>query len=298
LPLLQECGGSIVSKYNDGTPGGIFSLSFLGLLLSTHGPDIENLLINSVLVMKKMVQNYPDLTVFSEIDVDKRLQLHLTDDQVAQLGKAFSMSPFIKSYSPRTNENKIWSIGIPDNLEDLPDDYDSLEKYLHEFVLKRYDPNKPLDPLQTGVSTNEALNKLAPNKVASNEAFIDSNRIEALKSITSEQFDLKKLVEICEELNFNYSNEKWLAVAALTRALIDHIPPIFEQPDFPHVANNYPFQKSIKETMQHLENSCRKIADSHLHGQIRKKESLPTKTQVNFSHDVDVLLSEIIRVLS
>lgn len=48
--------------------------------------------------------------------------------------------------------------------------------------------------------------------------------------------------------------------------------------------------------MSRLENSSRKIADSYLHTKIRKKESLPNKTQVNFSNDIDVLLAEIIRI--
>jgi len=55
--------------------------------------------------------------------------------------------------------------------------------------------------------------------------------------------------------------------------------------------------RSFKESMQRLDTSCRKIADSHLHIAIRKKEVLPTKTQVNFTNDVDVLLAEIVRLL-
>jgi len=46
-----------------------------------------------------------------------------------------------------------------------------------------------------------------------------------------------------------------------------------------------------------LENSSRKITDQHLHGQIRKGETLPTARQLDFPQDVDVLLAEIIRIL-
>lgn len=49
--------------------------------------------------------------------------------------------------------------------------------------------------------------------------------------------------------------------------------------------------------MQHLENGAGKIADSHLHTQIRKKEGLPTSLQVNFSPYLDVLLAEVIVIL-
>ena len=67
--------------------------------------------------------------------------------------------------------------------------------------------------------------------------------------------------------------------------------------NFGEVANNYAATKSFRESMQHLENSARNIGDAHLHVQIRKRESLPTPTQVNFSNDLDVLLGEIVRIL-
>ena len=49
--------------------------------------------------------------------------------------------------------------------------------------------------------------------------------------------------------------------------------------------------------MRHLESSARRIGDAHLHNQIRHREALPSATQVNFSNDLDVLLSEIARIL-
>jgi len=49
--------------------------------------------------------------------------------------------------------------------------------------------------------------------------------------------------------------------------------------------------------MQHLQNSSRKIADSYLHSQIRAKETVPTKTQVEFRADIEVLIGEIVRIL-
>jgi hypothetical protein len=84
----------------------------------------------------------------------------------------------------------------------------------------------------------------------------------------------------------------------LTRALLDHVPPIFGKQSFAEVANNYGGGgKSFRESMLHLERSARNIGDAHLHIQIRNSESLPTSTQVNFSNDIDVLLAEIVRVL-
>ena len=41
----------------------------------------------------------------------------------------------------------------------------------------------------------------------------------------------------------------------------------------------------------------RNISDSFLHSQIRQKEVLPNSTQVDCKQDLDVLLSEVVRVL-
>jgi hypothetical protein len=126
--------------------------------------------------------------------------------------------------------------------------------------------------------------------------FVDLQRINELRSIKSEQFDFAKLVRLCEELNECYSNGYYFAVSALTRAVLDHIPPIFDFDEFRDLASQYG-GKSFKHCMLHLENSSRQIANTHLHSKIRGKETLPNKTQVNFSNDLDVLLAEIVRLL-
>ena len=127
---------------------------------------------------------------------------------------------------------------------------------------------------------------------------IDQIRIDQLNGISSQDYDLTRLIELCKELNDCYSNENYLAVAILTRSLLDHVPPIFGFNNFSEVANNYKSSRTFKDSMQHLDNSCRRIADAHLHVPIRQKEVLPSKTQVNFANDVDVLLAEIVRILA
>ena len=129
------------------------------------------------------------------------------------------------------------------------------------------------------------------------KAFVDLNRIEELRAIKSTRFDLAKVIMFCEELNLCYKNKCYLAVSLLTRALLDHVPPIFDCSQFSEVANNYGGTKSFKKSMQNLEKSSRNIADAHLHTPIRDKETLPSRAQVDFSNDVDVLLSEVVRIL-
>lgn len=132
--------------------------------------------------------------------------------------------------------------------------------------------------------------------VAEPFGYVSAVRIQELKGIKSERVDLTKLIRLCEELNIAHANNLNLAVAMLLRSVLDHVPPIFSKASFKEVASGYG-GKSFKDTMQHLENGARKIADSHLHVQIRKKEVLPTSLQVNFSQHLDVLLAEAIAVL-
>jgi hypothetical protein len=141
--------------------------------------------------------------------------------------------------------------------------------------------------------------KLLPKDlISSSEAYVGLERIQELHAIKPNKFDLSKLIELCEELNKTYSIKCYLAVAMLVRAIVDHVPPIFGCKNFAEVANNYSGgSTSFKQSMGILETSLRKIADAHLHTQIRRKETLPNQTQVKFSNDLDVLLSEIVRIL-
>lgn len=117
--------------------------------------------------------------------------------------------------------------------------------------------------------------------------FVSENRIAELRLLQAPTFDLSKLVRLCEELNIAYEAGAFLPTAMLTRAVLDHVPPLFKFATFAQVANNYGGTRSFKETMERLEKAARKIADAHLHGSIRAKETLPVAQQVNFAAEVD-----------
>ena len=128
-------------------------------------------------------------------------------------------------------------------------------------------------------------------------AYVDPDRINKLKAISSDDFDLSKLVRLCEELNICFAGECYLSMVMLTRAILDHVPPVFSCSSFSEVANNYSGSKSFKSVMLHLDNTSRKISDHYLHTQIRNSEMLPNVTQIDFSNDLDFLLAEILRVV-
>lgn len=140
--------------------------------------------------------------------------------------------------------------------------------------------------------------ELSDSQVRPEETFVESARLEELANIPSKQHDLARLLQLLSELERAYKANSYLSCILLIRTILDHVPPIFGQKSFAEVANNYSGAgRSFRESMMHLHNSSRKIADSYLHTQIRAKESLPTKTQVEFRADIDVLLAEINRVL-
>jgi hypothetical protein len=119
-----------------------------------------------------------------------------------------------------------------------------------------------------------------------------------LRILTGAQFDFKKLIRMCEEINTAYRQKCYFATAMLTRGLLDHVPPVFGFKTFSEVANSYAGGgKSFKETMQHLENASRKVGDAQLHTPIRSSETLPTAQQVNCGQQLDMLLSEIVRII-
>ena len=154
-----------------------------------------------------------------------------------------------------------------------------------------------------GIVAIEGIDEMPPKKpdnistlTLSSTQYVDSARLLELREITSKEFDLSKLIQLCDELNKCYANECYLAVTMLIRAILDHVPPIFGYKTFLEVSNNYG-GKSLKKSLQTLQNTSRNIADNYLHLPIRDKESLPNKTQVNFANDLDVLLAEIVRLL-
>jgi len=127
--------------------------------------------------------------------------------------------------------------------------------------------------------------------------YVDPGRIEAMKAVKSINFDLARLVEMCEELNRCWQSGCLIAVAMLVRAILDHVPPIFGVSTFAEVVDKYQGSRSFKDLMRELQNQSRKVADQYLHMRIRPKEDLPTPVGVDSRKSLDGLLGEVIRLL-
>ncbi len=201
------------------------------------------------------------------------------------------------------------------NIQDINDEYKRIFQELDDFFVANNikNPNDFSDlwefchcwknnlPTYTSrrayiASLYKNINFKKPIAKSGSYNFVNIERIKELKTLKNIDFDISKLIQFCEEFNTSFCCECYLSTAMLVRAIMDHIPPIFEKNTFTEVANNHG-SISFKNSMKNLDNSSRKISDSHLHTQIRKKEVLPNSNQVDFSNDLDVLFAEIYRVL-
>ena len=135
-----------------------------------------------------------------------------------------------------------------------------------------------------------------PHAIGARLDFVSAVRIREISTSRSTRFDVARLARMLEELNIVAAHECHICTAMLVRAIVDHVPPIFGKNSFSDVASQHG-GKSFKEHMSHLDKSLRKVADGHLHQQIRRSESLPMPQQIAFGPALDALLAEVARLL-
>lgn len=123
--------------------------------------------------------------------------------------------------------------------------------------------------------------------------YIAMSRIEALEGMQGSRFDLSRVLQICRELNSAHRAGNVISIAALIRAFLDHIPPVFGCEKFVEVANNTA-GRSLKPILLKLQESSRNISDRQLHEVIKRHVDVPTLQQVDFSPEFDALLGELI----
>jgi hypothetical protein len=128
--------------------------------------------------------------------------------------------------------------------------------------------------------------------------YVDPMRIDQLKSISSKQFDLSRLIRLCEELNINFTGKCCLGTIMITRAILDHVPPIFGCSTFSAITADNSGSGALKQAVQNLSDGFGKIAGRYLDRHIKDVEPLPAINQVDFSEEIDILLMETAARLS
>lgn len=126
--------------------------------------------------------------------------------------------------------------------------------------------------------------------------FVHKSVIADIIAFSSNDWDTSKLARFCEELNFAYSSGNFYSCAILSRAIIDHVPPLFDRKDFKIIAANWP-ESSVKRQMIHLDNVTKQFGHAVLHNQISKNVGNINHTSIDCKQALDTLLRECIRKL-
>jgi hypothetical protein len=200
--------------------------------------------------------------------------------------KIFTITPFLLPLSSSQIKNEI-----------MKDSARTPLKKTSIAVLRRFGEDVTSQFINCEWGEKQEIGDSVKSEIA---CFVNLSRIAELKNIKSVDYDLTKLLKLCEEINVAFKGGNYYSTGALCRAVLDHVPPVFGCKNFNEVANNYKSPGSVRsfsESIKHLNDSMRKISDKYLHSQITKKEILPNETQIDCKRDLDILLEEVIKVL-
>ncbi len=187
----------------------------------------------------------------------------------------------IKEFKSKSSRKNYPLFSDQDDNDNYPSYHSAIIEMIQEFRL----------------SLNEEPRKAILSINVDSQDYISKSRIDELRLLNLNNFDISKLIRLCEEVNIAFNNQCYFSVWFLVRIIKDHIPPIFWKENFVEVASNK-WNSSIKKSLHHLENSLKHIADDMAHGHISKKEILPNVQTVTFQAELDVLLGLIIKELS
>lgn len=138
---------------------------------------------------------------------------------------------------------------------------------------------------------------VAPTPAASSAVYIHEPLIEELEQKRkSTSWHLDKLLGLLRELNDNHEAGNPYACAALLRAVLDHVPPVFGMKNFDEVASSYAWTTTDKAYMKKLA-EFRKTADDVLHRQIRRSADVLSMHDLPLPSYVNALLRECVNKL-
>jgi len=116
--------------------------------------------------------------------------------------------------------------------------------------------------------------------------YVDPRIIGMIKAGEGGRWDYTKLLGLLQELEDNYRDGNGYAAHALLRAVLDHVPPLFAQPNFTGVVNNHSWGRTDRSYVKRLA-AFRDQADDALHRPINRSpdlltvEDMPTREAVN-----------------
>ncbi|MCX4612101.1 hypothetical protein [Streptomyces mirabilis] len=131
--------------------------------------------------------------------------------------------------------------------------------------------------------------------------YVDESLIKELEETNATtQWDVTKLVQLLRELNSNFAAENPYSCLALLRAILDHVPPVLNAPDFNQAASNYKWGQTDKATDRVYAvklRDARALGDDALHRQIRRKPDLISMDDVPSRRYLNAILRHVIDAL-
>ncbi len=150
--------------------------------------------------------------------------------------------------------------------------YMNISSYIDDSVLQKFGDNVT----RQFIKNDFGAEKESENPQQNVEDYVNAKRIAELKELEIKNFDFTKLISLCLELNLANKSGMFLTIPMLIRAIIDHVPPLFNKTTFVDMCGSYG-NRSFQEIMLRLEKSSRKIADSFLHLPIEIEKLYQTK---------------------
>lgn len=308
--VLQGLSGSLLFEEMENGRR-YLRLTMLGALLSGHGTYLIGLLVRLLEVVKRLYESGDESQHLTSEFLYEQLELR-DGKQQAMLFHLMNLGligPWpIRSLGGVAPEGG-WKIEITDHIVDLYT-ADNVRTYLEKLLLCGYDAASPrgeqerLQRILGSASLPEAGSSwFAGSGIGAVEhdlvyrRVVSEGRMSELRALHHPDFDCSRLVALCHELAECSARGYVHASIMLTRAILDHVPPIFDYGTFSEVANNYG-GRAFKDAMRHLDECGKNIANIHLHTQIQRKHSLPQMVQADFAAPLDLLLSEVVKILS
>lgn len=285
-----------------------FKLTLHGALLTGYGAVLASLLVRLLELVKELYESDSFIKALTREQVMARLEVSETDAKLLFKLMYLGLPPRMPiSLSRWGQDGSSWTIDITDEVISLFR-AENVVSYLDERLSAGYRFEEPClyeqrrkHELQDGALLNRSplfVAETANPLDATRQPYLSLSRVEDLRALTSQKFDCTRLVCMCEELNDCAAQENAHAVIMLTRAILDHVPPVFGFKTFAEVAAQYKGGgTSFKRSLERLENQSRKVADRLLHMPIRESEVAPNMHEVSFVSELETLFGEVVRVL-
>ncbi|OFA05648.1 hypothetical protein [Duganella sp. HH101] len=298
--IAGMASGLIVEQFESGEKR--YSLTLRGALSSSKGVALVELFIRLLDLVKALHEEDSEVRQIDSVLIGRRL--FLSSDEAARLAAIMRITslPGVPFYfSGQLEDRSRWFLTITEDVVDLFNASNSREFLFEKLRMTAMliEPHhawssvfsgQPMELLWKGVDASGSAQDRRDGD------FVAVERLDALRKIEHAEFDCTRLVCLCEELNVCAEARCAHAVILLTRAILDHIPPVFGLNTFAEVASNYG-GKSFKASADRLEKHARKVADRMLHQMIRDREVAPEMKEVAYPQELETVLSEVCRIL-